>query len=174
MDKKTSIPTINTALRAIMYLLVIILTVGCTSSSGVRKDHCNCFPPAELLFKPAFCQLRSDTQGNNTGIELFIQVTDEFGDSIKLPGIFRIEIYERLGLNQDKTGERLIIDNNSFKEIDLRDPVINHQHWDKITNCYRLSIDRTNLPNELVVQATWFYDQNYRLANTISLKTENK
>ncbi len=170
MDKIASIIVINKVIRTIACLLVAIFISGCTSSRGVKKDSCNCFIPAELLFRPAFCHLKTDAQGKNTGIEIYIQVTDQFGDSMKLPGIFRIEIYERLGLNQDKTGERLTIDNNNFMEFDLRNSVNNHQYWDRITSCYKLNIDHQNLPDELIAQVTWFYDQNYRLTNTITIK----
>lgn len=161
----------NIYTKVLCVALSLVMLSSCNSrGNNAKNEQCDCFTPAELVFKPAFC--RVVTGSDDTGLEIFVQVTDTYGDTMKVPGMFRIELYQKDSQSQENIGRRLSINNADFLEIDMRDQSVNQKYWDRITGCYRLKVSQNDLPNEIVVQVTWFYSDKYRLTDTIIVETK--
>ncbi len=157
-------------------LLVIVCSVslaalcGCNSRSMPIKGESPCFVPVELGYNEAFSGISEIKDSTNFKIEVYVSILDEFGDSMKLPGSFRVELYERnRKTSQNNIGERLNINENGYVEFDLRSPENNQKYWDRITSSYSLNFTVNNAPRDLTAQVTWFYTEKYRLTTTVEL-----
>lgn len=150
---------------------------GCTEPSGpVVRSANGCatgFAPTAIRLEPSFTTIRlrperGAEQGDTGGIEVYLSLQDQFGDALKALGVFRFELFQYRPARADPRGVRF--ERNGVQEWDLRDRASNQQHWDRITQSYRLRLALPDLPekwDKIVVQATFISPSGYRLSDRL-------
>ncbi len=172
------IKRLNKIKSRVLFLAVLlssIMVAGCGSEPNIVIDgETPCFVPMKIKFQSSFCYLRNAKSTGKSSIKLYIQVQDNFGDSLKIPGSFRIELYRKAPRSQEDLGERLSVNDSGYAEFDLTSSDLNQLHWDRITRSYIMEFEAANLPSTIIAQATFIYTPNYRLTNTITLERESR
>ncbi len=151
---------------------IFIICTGCNfRNAGVVPGEAPIFMPMELEISQAFSGIVPQKDSSNYKINVYVRILDQFGDSLKLPGRFRVELYQKIpNSNENNLGERLNINENGYIEFNLSEPVINQKYWDRISSSYALNFTISNAPTEITALVTWFYTEKYRLTRTIDLK----
>lgn len=161
----------STSLLGSIILMLLLAVSGCNNAGSVIiKGETPCFTPQSIGFRKAFCRITPDSDGN-CRVVIFTHILDAYGDSMKLPGIFRVELYK----SQQQTrpyspGNRLAVNEQGYVEFDLRSADINNKYWDSFTRAYDLEFVIDNCPGALFGQVTWIYTDSYRLTENIELK----
>ncbi|MCP4708019.1 MAG: hypothetical protein GY869_05305 [Planctomycetes bacterium] len=131
----------------VMGLGLVIVIVGCSepNSDNPTPDWRPAFWADRVQLQRSFTRIAEGNpqQGETPGIEVFVEVFDQFGDPIKAAGEFRFEIFRYVPAVSDQRGRRY--EEQGMQEFDLTEAQINQQYWDSITLSYRM---RLNLPPE--------------------------
>ena len=152
-----------------------MLIAGCGSEPNIIiNGDTPFFMPMKIKFQSSFCELADTKTTGTSRVKAYIQVQDNFGDSLKLPGRFRIELYRKAPRSQEDLGERLAVNNAGYAEFDLSTSELNQLHWDRITRSYVMEFEAQNLPSTIIAQATFIYTEKYRLTNKITLVKESR
>ena len=160
---------------ACLLIIAVLYLCGCESNPNIVLNGDNpCFVPMKIKFQSSFCRLSDTSTSGQSQVKVYVQVQDNFGDSLKVPGRFRIELYRKAPRSQKELGERLSINNAGYAEFDLSTSELNQMHWDRITRSYFMEFEAENLPSSIIAQATFIYTENYRLTDTIPLVKESR
>ena len=129
----------------------------------------NGFYVAQVRIQPSFTQLRRDdpAKPSPSGIDVAVELLDQFGDPIKAVGKFRFEIFRYQGAFNDVRGRRF--EQNGIQEIDLTSADLNNKHWDRITRNYRFHLNVPELQTQqgrIVLQVT-FTREHYRMQDSL-------
>jgi len=106
-------------------------------------------------------------------VDVYVSLHDQFGDALKSLGVFRFEIFAYRPLHADPRGQRFEID--GVQEIDLREIAGNQAHWDKITQCYHIRLQRPDLPKKtsrIVLEVTFLPVNGGRLGDMLIIETK--
>ena len=160
---------------SLLAIIAVLGFCGCGSEPNIVIDgDTPCFMPMKIRFQSSFCSMADTSSAGKSHVRVYVQVQDNFEDSLKLPGKFRIELYRKAPRSQEGLGERLSINNTGYAEFDLSSSELNQLHWDRITRSYSMEFDAQNLPATVIAQATFVYTDNYRLTDTITLVKESR
>ena len=156
-------------------MLFLLVVSGCNNAGSVIIDgETPCFTPQSIGFRNAFCRITPTSDGNCRVI-IYSHVQDAYGDSMKLPGIFRVELYRsQQQAKPFSPGNRLAINEDGYVEFDLRAADINNKYWDSFTRTYNLEFVINDCPAALFGQVTWIYTDSYRLTGNIELRKSLK
>ena len=141
--------------------------------SGFESCCPDAFRVEEVRLNASFTQLRKSQEKleRPDTLDVFVEMRDQFGDPIKATGKFRFEIYMyKQKASTDRRGQRFPL--KGLQWVDLTDPVLNQEHWDKITRCYHFTLQLSELPGEieqLVLQVTYLNNSDYRLEDMLTL-----
>ena len=159
---------------------LVIVGVGCNgteSTAGGANWH-PAFWVDQVQLQRSFTRITEGNpqQGETPGIEVFVEVFDQYGDPIKAAGQFRFEIFRYVPAVSDQRGRRF--EDEGMQEFDLSQAQINQQYWDSITLSYRM---RLNLPTDaaeakhVVLQVTFIsgpQDQIDRVQDVLVLERD--
>jgi hypothetical protein len=70
-------------------------------------------------------------------LKLFVKALDSFGSAIKMPCVFRVELYEHVARSPSPQGKRLEI----WPDIDLTDPCKNNVQWRDYLRAYEFNFN---------------------------------
>lgn len=164
----------------ILFQALLLIGVGGCYELKQRNGFDFCCPDAfrveEVRLNASFTQLRTSDKNLKSPdtVDVFVELRDQFGDPIKATGKFRFEIYMyKHQASTDHRGQRFPL--KGLQWVDLTDPPLNQEHWDKITRCYRFVLQLGELPKELdqlVLQTTYLNDSGYRLEDMLTLQCQ--
>ena len=170
---------LKTIFRVVEFGLVLIV-FGCngTASTAGGADGRPAFWANRVQLQRSFTRIveGNSQRGEQPGIEVFVEVFDQYGDPIKASGNFRFEIFRYVPAVSDSRGRRY--EDEGMQEFDLTQAEINQQYWDGITLSYRM---RLNLPPDaaeakhIVLQVTFISgpeDQVERVQDVLVLERE--
>lgn len=167
-------------IKSFVLLQTVILLIGVSGCYELKQrtgfDACcpDGFRVEEVRLNASFTQLRKSNKNlkNPDLMDVFVELRDQFGDPIKATGKFRFEIYMyKHQASTDHRGQRFPL--QGLQWVDLSEPPLNQEHWDKITRCYRFVLQLGELSDELeqlVLQTTYLNDSNYRLEDMLTLQ----
>lgn len=70
-------------------------------------------------------------------LTLYVKALDAFGSAVKVPGVFRVELYESVARSPSPVGRRVEI----WPDIDLVDPCQNNAQWRDHLRAYEFNFD---------------------------------
>ena len=159
---------------------MIIWTCGCyevRQRTGFESCCPDKFRVEEVRLNASLTQLRKSSEKleHPDTLDVFVELRDQFGDPIKATGKFRFEIYMyKQKASADHRGQRFPL--KGLQWVDLTEPVLNQEHWDKITRCYQFMLQLNELPREikqLVLQVTYLNNSDFRLEDMLTLPYPN-
>ena len=126
-------------MKALYTALILIFLCGCSPDAQVSSYVGGgfCFTPASVTINRLSEISMIDDYNNVARIKLFIDVADSFGDNMKAPGVFRLELYEYRNLSAENIGVRIY----DWPEIDLSDSTVNQSFWQDSLRSYMFSLD---------------------------------
>ena len=158
--------------------LLILIGVGGCYELQQRRGFESCCPDSfrveEVRLNASFTQLRKSNEHLKTPdvMDVFVELRDQFGDPIKAIGKFRFEIYMyKSQASADHRGQRFPL--KGLQWVDLNEPLLNQEHWDKITRCYRFVLELGEISDDLsqmVLQVTYLNNSDYRLEDMLTLQ----
>jgi hypothetical protein len=106
-------------------------------------------------------------EGQTAGqVKVFVSVLDSFGCQVKVPGVFRFELYEKVARSAQPKGKRVAL----WSDIDLREPVVNNSHWRDFLRAYEFSLDfEPSKGTDYILQATCMCPGDVRLSDEMAL-----
>lgn len=153
---------------------------GCNGSADSGVDFgvpSNAFKVTKIRFQRSFCRIQTSeapsAAGYPEGIEVRVQLKDQFDDPIKALGMFRFEIYRYQPAVSDPRGKRFKMD--GVQNIILSDVPENQKHWDNITCSYHMKLafpPEAGKDKKIVLQATFTMNSGYRLRDILILETQ--
>jgi hypothetical protein len=126
--------------QSCILVLMFLFISGCEQSSSKKEtDAARQLAPygAKTLSIIALSELTPVGDEGNAKLKLFVMVLDDFGCAVKVPGVFRIEIYENIERSPSPIGRRL----EMWPDINLVDPCKNNGQWRDYLRAYEFILD---------------------------------
>ena len=94
--------------------------------------------PQQIRIVEAFTGFKSfDEDDVPDGIELLLQPVDSFGDSVKIAGVVRVELYAFLQASGNEKGDRVC----APWDVPLLTEDDQERYWNKITGMYEVELE---------------------------------
>lgn len=106
-------------------------------------------------------------------VSVYLSLLDQFDSSIKMPAVFRFELYEYVPRSSERRGRRI----HAWKEIDLTDAAINNDYWKDFLRAYEFSLEvgiNSGLSKTYILQVTCATATNKRLTDIFYLNETKK
>ena len=151
-----------------------MIIAGCEGNpalqdSKVRKSQyvpCQ-FEPASVEITPLTELVPGQSAQHPSSVKVYVAVIDQFKCQVKIPGVFRFEVYQYQPRSPVEKGQRLAI----WPDINLTDPVENNNHWRDFLRVYEFNFDfDADSSQTYILQATCLVGENKRLTAECQLK----
>ena len=169
------------ALLMFICCAVLILLAGCRhggqdSILNIDDVH-RTFRPCSVHFKSSFTRIiEPDKIKQQPGkIEVYIELQDQFSDSLKSLGRFRFEVYKYQSGAADSLGARF--PDGLLDEIDLSQIAKNQNHWDRTLRNYHFTLKLPDIPashKKIVLMVTFTNQSGKRFENTLVLNRNSR
>ena len=108
-----------------------------------------------------------DDGENGSHIKVFVALLDKFVCQVKVGGVFRFELYERVLRSADPRGQRVEI----WDDIDLRDAVVNNESWQDFLRAYQMELPfESKNGRDHILEVTFLSPTGERLTDILVLK----
>ncbi len=165
-------------MKQLVFFLAVTHTIfsGCNIITKPEPTNSCCpdsFYVQEVAVNPSFTQFTKSVNDKSyyDRLQVFVELRDQFNDPMKATGKFRFELYT-YDNKPAKDHRGLRIPGKGLQTIDLSDPKVNQQHWDKISGHYQFVLDIDQLPNKtkhIILQVTFLNESPYRLDDSLEL-----
>ena len=168
-------------LRIIFLLLLLTLfstIIGCRQPGTFNVNPANTdidddilsyyinYAPVKIDIMP-LTELLSPGNTQQSTINIYVSLLDQFGSQIKSPGTFRFELYGYMQRSSEPKGKRAVI----WPDIDLTDPVINNSYWLDFLRAYVFSFPCEQTGNQdYILQVTCLCPNGKRLSSEFALR----
>jgi hypothetical protein len=100
-------------------------------------------------------------------INIYVSLFDQFGCQTKSPGIFRFELYEYIPRSSEPKGKRAVF----WPDVDLIDPVTNNDYWRDFLRAYEFNLPCESAGNQdYILQVTCHCPNGKRLSSEFALR----
>jgi hypothetical protein len=125
----------------LIFILALAFYAGCTglpsiSTAPADVPPCTYYGPARVDIIPLTSLVPAPDAGRNSTINVYVCLLDSFDSQIKVPAVFRFELFERLQRSTDPKGKRLVL----WPDIDITDPALNNNYWQDFLRAYLFSL----------------------------------
>jgi hypothetical protein len=162
----------------VLLLILFSINSGCEKSirpnentSGTNNDTDKLsfytrYAPSKIDIMP-LTEFASPGGSQQSKIDVYIGLLDQFGSQIKSPGMFRFELYEHVPRSSKPEGQRAVI----WPDFDLTDPVTNNDYWRDFLRAYQFSLPcELAFSKDYILQATCLCPNGKRLISEFLLK----
>jgi hypothetical protein len=160
-----------------LLLILLLINVGCEQPKPSLEISPETDNTDDLSFYTHYVPEKIDIMpltefavaGNTqqTRINIYVSLIDQFGSQVKSPGIFRFELYEYKQRSSEPKGKRAVI----WPDVDLNDPVINNDYWRDFLRAYEFSFPCEQAKNrDYILQVTCLCPNGKRLSSEFTLK----
>jgi len=171
----------------IFFLILLLAYTGCEPPSARRsrgeiRPQVDSKPPTHIDkttdardfsgYAPAKIDIMPLTEFIETAdspkLRIYVSLLDSFGCQMKSPGVFRLELYERILRSPEPRGRRIAI----WPDIDLTDAAENNQYWKDFLRAYEFNLAAAPQPGQsYILQATFLTPDGRRLSADFNLKS---
>ena len=153
---------------------LLLLMVGCeaqvpsnadSDSSGFRIH--SKYAPAKIDIMPLteLVSAGSDTE-EVSEIRVYVSLLDAFDCQVKMPGVFRFELYEKVVRTADPKGSRI----KKWPDFELTSPQENNRYWQDFLRAYAFDLPFEPEANKsYILQATCISPAGKRLSAEFEL-----
>lgn len=156
-------------ISTLLVLLLMLFTacepgVNTLKLSGNTKETQKSYPG----YEPTSTQILPLTEfTDDSKINVFVSLEDNFASALKAPAVFRFELYNRLPRSADPKGARV----NIWPDINLTDVRNNNEHWKDFLRAYEFNINfQPDKDKHYILQVTAFCEGGKRLTAEYVLK----
>lgn len=105
--------------------------------------------------------------GAGARIKVYVSLLDRSGCQIKMPAVFRFELYEKVQRSAEPKGNRVVI----WPDVDLTGPGENNKHWRDFLRAYEFDLDfEAEGKRAYVLQVTCLCPDGKRISNEFALE----
>ncbi len=124
------------------------------------------YAPVKIDIMP-LTEFVSPGDNQQSKINIYVSLIDQFGSQIKSPGMFRFELYEYMQRSSEPKGKRAVI----WPDFDLTEPAINNDYWRDFLRAYEFSLpcEQTS-SQEYILQVTCLCPNGKRLSSEFPLR----
>ncbi|MHC4739720.1 MAG: hypothetical protein ACYS9Y_12515 [Planctomycetota bacterium] len=109
----------------------------------------------------------ADDAEEESKIVAYVSLLDSFGSQVKMPGVFRFELYERVVRSAEPKGRRIIF----WPDTDLARAVENNKYWRDFLRAYEFVFTfKAQINQCYILQATYLSPNGKRLSAELGLK----
>ncbi len=157
--------------RAFATILVGALVAGCNTGGGHPTTGADpaFLAPVTMRLHPVFTQVKDWTNdGRPDGIEVLVELQDQFGDPTKASGKVIFELFEYRRYDPEPRGQRLA--NPWIGDLSTVD--LQREHWNRTSRTYsfQLALDQIRADKGYVLTATFELSQGGRFFDRIILE----
>ena len=142
---------------------------GCgLSESSVPAEGACLFGAARVHIVGITSVVDDAENPNSSNISVYVSLLDSFDSSLKVPGIFRFELYEYVPRSSQPKGRRIA----AWQDYDLSDPRENNKYWNDFLRAYHFELDgggSSFKKGVYVLQATCMTPAGKRIADIFEL-----
>jgi len=162
----------------VLLLTFLIINIGCkqpaepdettvvTNDIIDKLSFYTRYAPSKVDIMP-LTEFAGADDSQQSKINIYVSLFDQFGSQIKSPGIFRFELYEYIPRSSEPKGKRAVI----WQDVDLIDPVTNNDYWRDFLRAYEFSLSCELAGNqEYILQVTCLCPNGKRLSSEFALE----
>ena len=125
------------------------------------------YAPVKIEIVPLTEIVYADDAEEESKIVAYVSLLDSFGSQVKMPGVFRFELYERVARSAEPKGRRIIF----WPDTDLTKATENNKYWRDFLRTYEFVFTFKSQINQCyILQATYLSPNGKRLSAELSLK----
>ncbi len=170
----------RTAQVAISVVVMLLVSAGCEPEGGPRPGSVaggdDVFG-AYAAYKIRIVGLSEITSASDnertSGVKVYVDLLDSFGNRTKSPGVFRFELYEFVPRSSEPKGKRIFIQ----PDIDLTDATRNNSHWRDFLRTYQFDLDlnfKVKANDAFMLEVTFITPAGKRLRGLFQLEPEKQ
>jgi hypothetical protein len=162
----------------VLLLILFSINFGCEKSIGPNENTSKTnndtdklslythYTPSKIDIMP-LTELASPGDSQQSKINVYVGLLDQFGSQIKSPGMLRFELYEHVPRSSKPEGQRAVI----WPDFDLTDPVTNNDYWRDFLRAYEFSLPCELAVNkDYIIQVTCLCPNGKRLISEFILR----
>ena len=167
------------SLSVIFCLCLYLVGAGCDMKMVDTKEQINSdsnldalsvytdYAPVKIEIVPLTEIIYADNAEEESKIIVYVSLLDSFGSQVKMPGVFRFELYERVARSAEPKGRRIVF----WPDTDLSGAAENNKFWRDFLRAYEFIFTFTSQSNQCyILQATYLSPNGKRLSAEFSLK----
>ena len=164
------------SLNVIFCLCLFLVSAGCDMETVDTKEQIRAdsrfktlydYAPVKIEIVPLTEIVYADDAEEESKIVAYVSLLDSFGSQVKMPGVFRFELYERVARSAEPKGRRIVF----WPDTDLSEAVENNKFWRDFLRAYQFVFTFTSQINRCyILQATYLSPNGKRLSAEFSLK----
>ena len=161
-----------------LVLLLTIFSFGCEQPTAPNEipaqinndtdklSFYTLYAPTKIDIMP-LTELVGPGNAQQSKINIYVSLLDQFGSQVKTPGVFRFELYQHIPRSAEPKGKRLVI----WPDVDLIDPVTNNDYWRDFLRAYEFNLPCDSAGNkDYILQATCLCPNGKRLSTEFTLR----
>jgi hypothetical protein len=141
---------------------------------GETQGQGACLYAADRVHIIGLTAIKPNTKDASSAvISTYVSLHDRFDSSVKVPAVFRFELYEYVPRSSQPRGKRLV----SWPEFDLSGVVVNNNYWKDFLRTYKFSLNARIDPAALktyILQVTCVSASGKRLTDIFYLNKKEK
>ena len=169
------------SLRVIFYLCLFLVGSGCDMKTVDTKEQISSdssfnalsvyadYAPVKIEIVPLTEIFYADNAQEKSKIVAYVSLFDSFGSQVKMPGVFRFELYERETRSAEPKGRRIVF----WPDTDLSEAAENNRFWRDFLRAYEFIFTFKSQVNQCyILQATYLSPNGKRLSAELGLKCD--
>jgi len=172
---------LKTAQVAISVVVTLLISAGCEPEGAPRPG--SVAGGGDVLGAYAASKIRvvglseiTDASDNErtSGVKVYVDLLDSFGNRIKSPGVFRFELYEFVPRSSEPKGKRIFI---WRPDIDLTNAARNNSYWRDFLRAYQFDLDlnfKVKANDAFMLEVTFTTPAGKRLRGLFQLEPERQ
>jgi hypothetical protein len=160
-------------------LFLILVGTGCDMKTVDTKEQISSdssfntltvyanYAPVKIEIVPLTEIVYADNAEEESKVVAYVSLLDSFGSHVKMPGVFRFELYERVARSAEPKGRRIVL----WPDTDLSGAAENNKFWRDFLRAYEFIFTFKSQSNQCyILQATYLSPNGKRLLAEFSLK----
>jgi hypothetical protein len=124
------------------------------------------FSPTGIAILP-LTELSEPTGDRGQQLDVYVCLVDAYGSQMKVPGTFRIELYDYVQRSAEPRGQRIAI----WPDIDLTSPAENQKYWRDFLRAYEFTVPvQVSSQKTYVLEVTCLIPAGRRLSTEWTLR----
>ena len=168
----------KTAHVAIGVVVMLLASAGCEPEGTPgswplvgRSDVLGAYAASKIRVVGLSEITNASDNERTSGVKVYVDLLDSFGNRIKSPGVFRFELYKFVPRSSEPKGKRIFIQ----AEIDLTDATRNNSHWRDFLRTYQFDLDlnfKVKVNDVFMLEVTFTTPAGKRLRGLFQLEPE--
>jgi hypothetical protein len=171
---------LKTAQVAISVVVMLLISAGCESEGlpgswpvAGGGDVLGAYAASKIRVVGLSEITNASDDERTSGVKVYVDLLDSFGNRIKSPGVFRFELYEFVPRSSEPKGKRIFIQ----PDIDLTDATRNNSHWRDFLRTYQFDLDlnfKVKANDAFMLEVTFITPAGKRLRGLFQLEPEKQ